>query len=300
MSANCEANRRFFEDVKPYLQRSWLKSDKSNFNSSSVAVTSNGKYFSGILESKTHLLDISSEQAALSLAVNSQDPKVEKVISVIDGEFIVNPIVLKVLVDHFRRTGVSMEYTIYNLKGDVIFNKDNVYDGEYKPPVNILDKIKSWSPKPNKRNYDFSRSIEDQLFECAKKGMKTHFSSNTKTLYGASVLANEIIYYGGVYSSFDHRMNLHSEMVSAVSAIADGNPNISYIGLVSTKFRDTIPQMCGCCRQFFSEIQSKTKQPITFLGFNLDGDKMERISLDEYLPSPWDSSQPSNNYCNTN
>ncbi len=288
MLVNYEVNKEFFEEIRNYLSRSWLNG-KSDSNSASVVVTPHDRYFSGLLKSKTHLLDISSEQAALSLAVSAQDPNVKKIISIIEGEFIVNPIVLKILVDHIRRTGVFMEYQVYNSNGEIVFNKKNLYDGEYKPPINVLEKIKFWNPRLNRVKLDSSRTIEDQLFEFAQKGMETHFSSNTSTLYGSSVLANNLIYYGGVYSSFDHRMNLHSEMVAAVSAIADGNPNISHIGLVSTKFRESIPQMCGCCRQFFSEIQSKTKQPITFLGFNLDGNKRKSISLDEYFPLPWDS-----------
>ena len=150
-----------------------------------------------------------------------------------------------------------------------------------------MEKIKFWSPRPNKIPYNPAKPISDQLRSAAKLGSETHFTSNTKTLYGSSVLSGKHIYFGGVYSCFDRRLSLHSEMVSCLSAIMDGNTNISNLGLISTKFVDSCPQCCGSCRQFLMEIQQKTKIPIKVHSFSFDEKNVFETKLDDYLPHSW-------------
>jgi len=286
MSVNLGANK-ISSELKKYLDRSWLKRDTSECNASSVAITSTNKYYSGLAESRTHLLDISSEQAALALAVAAKDAHVTEIVSMASSKLL-NPIVLKVLADHVRRTGTPMKYVVIDMEGNEL-KSINIQDLDYNPEVAVLEKIKTWQPEPNKKLLDKTRDLKEQLKECAEKGMLTHFSSSSKSCYGAAIIVDDTIYYGGVYSSFDHRMNLHAEMVAALSAFADGKKNISWIALMSTKFVEEAPQMCGCCRQFFSEIQEKTKTPINILTFSLDGKKVFKTTLTEYLPHLWRS-----------
>jgi len=282
-------NNELFSQLKQQLSRSWLKRDSTSFNSSSVALTNDGKYFSGLMESRTHLLDITSEHAALAQAVSCKDAQVTEVITVVDGEFMLNPLVVKVLADHVRRTGIPVSYRVFDTSAKQLYHCDNIMNLYYTPSILVLDKIKPWQKSSNWTSLDSSRDIKDQLRECALLGMQTHFSSNTKTSYGAAVVAGDRIYFGGVYSSFDHRMNLHSEMVAALSAINDGHRDISWIGIISNKFVTDLPHMCGCCRQFFSEIQSKTGTLITVTAFSFDGSQTLDISLNEYLPAQWSS-----------
>jgi cytidine deaminase len=291
-----EANQRYseaelIEKLNGYLKMSWLKRDTTKFNSASVAITADNAYFSGLMESRTHLLDVTSEQAVLVNAVASKDPHVMQVVTLVDGESALNPIVMKVLADHVRRTGTAMAYKIYSMNGELQYACDNVLSTYYKPAVSVLEKIKDWKPRANKVSLDNDADVKKQLRASAIRGMRTHFSAGTKTCYGAAVVAGGQVYFGGVYSSFDRRMNLHAEMVAALSAFADGKKQITHVGLVSNKFVEDVPHMCGCCRQFFSEVQDKTKKPITFYGFSFNGEKTFKTPLSDYLPNVWDSGE---------
>lgn len=275
------------ELAKETLGKSWLKRDETDFNSASVAVTENALHASGLFESRTHLLDISSEHAALALAINRKDPHVTKIISVVQGKFTPNPIVLKVLADHYRRTGTDMRYEVYDPLGKLIFEQASAHETYYKPEIEVLEKIKSWNPRENFTEYTLTEPLEPQLKRAALLGMQTHFSSTSKTTYGAAVRAGNKIYFGGVHSSFDKRLNLHAEMVAAISAISDVNRKITDVAIMSNKFTDEVAHMCGCCRQFFSEIQEKNKTPITVHAFSYNGKESEKFSLSEYLPAKW-------------
>jgi cytidine deaminase len=152
-----------------------------------------------------------------------------------------------------------------------------------------LPQIKGWSKQENWMVLDAQKPLHDQLHQAAIRGMETHFSAGTKSRYGAAVLANNKIYFGGVYSSYDHRLNLHAEMVAAVAAIMDNNRDITHVAVVSNKFTEDVPHLCGCCRQFLAEIEEKTGKPITIMAFSLDGKKCFETKLDTYLPSSWSS-----------
>ncbi|HLC32413.1 MAG TPA: cytidine deaminase [Candidatus Nanoarchaeia archaeon] len=290
MSAAFAARQTYseFEAAKAALKLSWLKRETTKWSSGSVAITKNGVHAAGLMESRTNLLDITSEQGAIALAVSRKDPHVEQVVSVIQGEYDENPLVIKVLGDHARRTGTPIKYTIFNEVGKALLELSDVAQ-KYNPSPKPLDKIKSWSPCANSTKLKTDEDKIAQLRNAALQGMETHFSSDSKTSYGSSVLANGKLYFGGVYSSFDHRMNLHSEMVATLGAIMDGNREIEMVGIISDKFVDELPHMCGCCRQFFSEIQEKTKQEIEVVVFSFDGKQTFRIKLNDYFPSSWSS-----------
>lgn len=289
MSARLEARQtssEIFPRLKETLKLSWLKRETTKFNFASAAITKNGIHFSGLMESRTHLLDISSEQASIALAVSRKDPFVNEVVTIVDGNFEENPLVLKILGDHSRRTGVSIKYTVIDLNEKGILSLSVAE--KYNPSPKKLDFIDSWQPRPN-----FIPLTDDdlisQLKSAALKGMETHFSADTKTKYGSAVLANGKFYFGGVYSSFDHRLNLHSEMVAALGAIMDNNRAIEMVGIISNKFVDELSHMCGCCRQFFSEIQEKTKKPITVVVFSFDSKQVFQTTLNAYFPDSWSS-----------
>lgn len=278
-----------FQLARETLAKSWLKRDTTRFNSASVAVTKNKYHASGLFESRTHLLDVTSEHAALALAINRKDPHVTKIVTVVEGKYLPNPLVIKIIADHHRRTGTDLKYEVYDKQGKMLYRQESAKNELYNPPVEILDTIKNWNPCENSIEFDNKKPVKQQLKKAALQGMQTHFSSNTKTKYGASVLAGDKIYFGGVHSSYDRRLNLHAEMVAAISAINDLNRQISHVALVSNKFRDEVPHMCGCCRQFYSEIQEKIKKPIKVFTFSYDGSKEFEMMLDDYLPAKWHS-----------
>ncbi|MDO8660842.1 MAG: cytidine deaminase [Candidatus Woesearchaeota archaeon] len=265
------------------LACSWLKRDKTTFNSASVAVTEFGMYYSGLFESRTHLLDVTSEHAAIAIAISNKDSHITQIISVVEGAFLPNPLVIKVLADHVRRTGTALSYLVYDKQGKALFFLPDVLQTYYHPSIEILEKIKTWTPQSNCMPLDSTKSVEKQLHAYAIQGMETHFSSDSKTLYGAAVLANGKIFFAGVHSSFDKRLNLHAEMVATLSAFAQGCKKITHVCIVSTKFVTEVPQVCGCCRQFLAEIAEKNKTPIEITSYSQNG-KEFRINLAEYLP----------------
>src|SRR3989344_5117484 len=194
--------------LKASLKLSWLKRDKAKFNSASVAITKNGVHASGLMESRTNLLDITSEQSALALAVSRKDAHVHTIITVVEeesgsNEFLVNPLVIKILADHTRRTGTSIEYIIMNKEGKTLFTTSDarkVYNS-YVPPILPLEKIKDWSPRKNTIAFNEKEDKIAQLRNAALQGMEMHFQADSKTSYGSTVLANGKLYFGGVYSS---------------------------------------------------------------------------------------------------
>jgi len=294
MLAGYENKQPYFEvllieRLREYLSRSFLKRDTTSFNSASVAVTSSSLYFSGLFESRTHLLDVTSELGSLVSAVSCKDPHVSCVITLVDGHFILNPLIVKILCDHVRRTGTVLSYRVYSFTGSLLFSCDNIINLYYTPDIMVLDKISSWEPRVNKIAVDPSVALDKQLYDCAIAGLETHFSSTSSSCYGAAVLVDGFIYFGGVYSCFDKRLNLHAEMSAALCAFVDSRYAISHVAVVSHKFVDTVTLMCGCCRQFFSEIVLKTGVPITVFCFSYDGSHVLTLPLNDLLPYVWNS-----------
>ncbi len=279
------------------LDRSWLKDErKRGRNTASVARTTSHYHLSGLFESRTHLQDIPSEHAAVALAVARKDPRVLEVITMVEvnegNPYIPDPIVIKFLADHVRRTGAMLWYRACDRNGNELFTVPSVVGTFYNPPASPIFKIRDWTFAENKIHRDASRALEEELRAGALRGSETHFSSDTKTVYGAAVLAEDFIYFGGVYSAFDRRLGLHAEMVAALSAIADGHRRISHVALISNKFVEEAPSVCGCCRQFLSEIAEKTGQAIDIVCFPYGEEhngKIFRTPLASHLPHPWHS-----------
>ena len=289
-------DQKIFEKLNKTLKRSWLVNGWAN--SSSVAVTQGSAYFSGYFESQTHLLDISSEQGAIVLAVSNKDPKIEKIITLVEKKFESSPLIVKFFIDHISRTGRNFSYRIINKQKETLFFSEDMRKlmPLYNPKEAILEKIENWKPRENKMSYNSSAPIYGQLKEAAKKGMETHFTKTSKgSLYGASVLAGDNIYFGGGYSCPDQRLGLHAEMVAALGAIMDGNREISWVGLISNKFIQRPSRVCGCCRQFLIELQQKTKIPIKIACFSYEGDNRTETNLSVCLPDFWSSLKKTHN-----
>lgn len=288
MLANSDKKQPFIDSdilatLRAQLSRSWLKKPGEP-NTASIAITPSGKYAAGIFQSRTHLLDVTSEHNALAQALSCKDPHVAHVVTLAPNQEPLNPLVIKILADHARRTGTPIHYTLCDDQGTVC-ETHSTDEFSYQPKPALLS-FPDWTAEANKQ--PARDDIDAQLFALAKQGMETHFTSNTGTRYGAAVLAGDTIYYAGVYSSFDRRLNLHAEMSAALSAINDGNTAIVRVALVSSKFKTIPVPMCGCCRQFFAEIENATGQPITITFFALDGTS-QTLSLSDALPWRWQS-----------
>lgn len=279
--------------LKETLNKSLSKKNKS----ASIAHSKSSEtYTAGSVESDTHLLNYSSEQVALMLSTLSNDYKVNKVVTLFESEddmekISVSPITLKALIDHQIRTGEIISYEIINLAGEKIFSIENVSDALplYKPELNILEKTKSIPIESYKIKLTDLNSIPSILKKYAVKAVAKNFpTADVATGYGTAVLTKDgTLYFGGQYSSFDHRIGFHSEVNTLLAAIMDGNKEISHLGVVSTKHTDKACNCCGICRQFIAEISSKLSLNIEIYTFALDNDTYSQHTIENYLPDQW-------------
>jgi cytidine deaminase len=278
--------------LRSNLERCLVK--EGDVRTSSIAISASGAQYDGVvIGSDTNLLTISSEQAALSMATAVWDYEVEHVITMVGTVPVssVNPLVLKILVDHAIRTHRTIAYTLMNESGKIFFALDDARKAIpfYVPETIALTKIGTAVMTSNV----VSVYIDDRdaLKRCAIMGIERNFPLyDSASGYGAAVMTHEgRMYYSGQYSSPDKRLNVHAEMNAVLSAVMAGEKDIVRLGVVSSKFTDTPCHMCGCCRQFFSEMCAKLKWKPSIHCFAKDTDDQNDWTIDTYLPSVWTS-----------
>ena len=263
---------------------------------SSLAISKSGKqYLSGFLESDTHLLFISSEQGALCLSMQNSDFGVEKIITLkenIDKKELMSPIVVKTMIDYRRRTGNTLAYEIIDIEGNSFFETDDITKlvEFYQPEIKPLKKTKNKVLSDNSIEVD-KKDIEKTLKKYALLGIQRNFpKSDSAAGYGTAIITKSgKLYFSGQYSSFEKRTNIHSEMAAPLSAFMNGEYDIEYLGLVSSKFKDTPTQMCGCCRQFLSEMMARFNFNPKIYCFASETDAKTEQTMNNYLPGVWTS-----------
>lgn len=264
----------------------------------SVALSDSGSfYYAGLVESDTNTFNITSEQVALTLSVIGNDYQVSKIITMVEAptsQNIVSPIVLKIITDHFMRTGQKIEYTIINIEGRVLFSSKETGSAlpHYKPEPIVLQRV-TQKPRPymaEVKNND-KKDMPALLKSYAIQGLDKNFPLyDSASGYATSVLtANNKIFFAGQYSSPDKRLGLHSEVNVVLAALMNNEASITHLGLVSTKYSDSPCNMCGNCRQFLSEIISRYKLSPTIYLFAKDTDEYNECDINNYLPSSWTS-----------
>jgi len=289
-----------FDKLKDVLRFAVVKKNKkSGFGkTSSVAYSkSNRNYTAGNLASDTNLLDITSEQAVLVLAVQNNDFQINKIITLVEGknhQQVVSPLVLKILRDFEIRTGTKIRYIIVDKKKDILFDIKDISSimSFYNPPIKILTKTKKVKVSKNWVTIDNKDDIKLYLKKYAILGIKRNFSTyDSATGYGTSILTNKNnLYFGGQYSSFDKRVGLHSEMATALSVLMSGkNEKITHLGLVSTKFEKEPCNICGCCSQFLFELIQRYGFDIEFFCFAKKTNTYNKYSINQLLPFQWSS-----------
>lgn len=262
----------------------------------SVGYSRSGRKYRGAnVDSDTNLLNITSEQAVVALAAAHQDYALKEIVTLTEKSagFIPNPISVKTMTDFCVRTGADIKYWAVDLSGQELFSASRVTEliPFYRPAPDILSKTKGASPSEARVLADPEAPIEGQLKKCALVGLSRCFTTeDSASGYGAAVLTEDgIIYYSGQYSSFDKRTNLHAEMAAVLLALMDGRTKITAVGVASSKYKDTPCEICGCCRQFLSEISAKQGQEIDCYCFATESEKYEKHSLKDLLPNQWSS-----------
>lgn len=261
--------------------------------STSLAISTTGQeYIAGKIESWNHILTISSELAALTLATAQQDYLIKAIHTYVDIDTIedeISPATIKLLIDHARRTGTDISYTVYNRSGKKVFEtlSCQAQFPFYQPKTTLLTKVCNASPQPNWLTA--SPDSPTQLKEYCIKGADLAFStSNTSTAYGSCVVTESgKIFWGGQYGSYDHRNNVHAEMVAIISALMQNKEPIIYLGILSTKHKETSCNMCGICRQFLQEICIMLESSPQIITFALQTEEHHIYDLSNYLPASW-------------
>jgi len=267
--------------------------EKKDAGTSSIAYSPNGSYAAGSMASDTNSLNISSEQAALILSSLNTDYGVHTVVTLAPGDTVsVSPVILKIMVDHSIRTGVPLAYKIINSNGTVLFETENVSKllPFYTPERIIISRFATATPG---QNFEHKTSVLAplELRSFAIKGLERNFPLyDSASGYGTALMTKSgKVYFGGQYSSPDKRLSLHSEVNTIMSAIMNGDSDISHIGIVSSKYTDTPCDMCGICRQFISEISSRFELSPTLYCFAKETPEYREYAIDQYLPSAWTS-----------
>jgi len=264
----------------------------------SIAYSRTGQeYLAANIFSDSNLLSVSSEQVVLVLAVHHNDFQVNEIVTLVEEpnpQQLVSPLILKIIIDHQTRTGTKINYTIVNKKGKVLFEtkKINQLMPFYNPPLKKLSKVKQAQVSENYSVVNQPRDIKSVLKEYALLGIERNFPTyNSASGYGTAILTDKSnLYFGGQYGSFDKRIGLHSEMAVSISVLmSNQRERITHLGLVSSKYTDEPCEICGCCRQFLSELIQKFNYQIDFFCFAKDNNLFKKYSINQLLPGQWSS-----------
>ncbi len=290
-------NEQILQKLQKGLSLSVVKKANAQNNSVSIAISTSGKsYLGGKIESDTNLLDISSEHSALALALAHRDYKIEQVITLVENDsVIISPLILKILVDFGIRTKKPVRYIVQNKSGQILF-KTNDSQKEipfYKPVKQILTlsnkklvhNFKQIDPKLSKK------ILVDELRKLALVGLESAFTTKDgSSRYGVAVATGSgKVYFAGQYSSPDKRLGLHGEVSATLTALMKGERAITHIAIVSDKFPDTPALICGCCRQWLSELALKFKWNLHIICFAKMNSSYTMDTIESLLPRAWSS-----------
>lgn len=290
-----------FEILKNKLALSIDNKRKDGYGKSvSIAISSSGHtYIAGNITSDTNLLDISSEQTALLLSIQSSDFGVQEIVTLVERSDAwknnLSPVVVKIMIDYVVRSGNAMMYTVIDTAGEVIFKINNVSEAFmwYKPNPVLLERVKNARHVVNSTDVvDVKNNLPIILKKYALIGTETNFPThNNASGYGVSVVTSTgKIFWSGQYSSFEKRLNIHAEMGSFISAVMHGETEITALGVVSTKHKNFPCEICGCCRQFLSEmIERFSIQDMKFYCFAQETEDVNTYFLNDLLPHKWSS-----------
>lgn len=275
--------------LAPLLKAAELSIPSSKSTGGAVARSAAGiEYAAGSVSTQTHLLQIPPELAALVRAVHAGDPVIASV-SAITEDPSPSPLVLKLLADHAIRTGNRIAYKLYRGDGTVLLNTDDVFAAMpfYKTSGSQLSKLYT------KRVLAHSnpRDLVDELRQAARLGMTCNFPTRDGASgYGASVRTKDgQIFFGGQYSTYEHRLGVHAEMAVLLNAFMSGANVITHIGIASSKFPDTPCSPCGACRQFIAEMAHIYECSPRICLFASEADVTIEHSIEDLLPLEWSS-----------
>ncbi len=281
------------EALRHHRNRCIVKA-KTQMRATSFATTTGGRsYVGAMIESETNLLAISSEQSALVQSTAANDFPVRSMVTMATGDalFTLSPIVVKLLIDYRMRTQHPLLYQVIDDEEKTLFQIDDVLAliPWYQPAPIVLARTSQPFSSNVFTGHNGGNDIETVLRRYAREGIQRNFPLyDGASGYGAAVMtASGTIFCAGQYSSPDNRLGLHAEMVAMIAAFMHGETEIVALGVMSSKHTEAPCDMCGMCRQFFSEMAVRFRMNAEIFCFASENDMVRRYHIDDYLPSAW-------------
>ena len=276
--------------LKKSLDLCVLKKDTNPRTVSLGFSLSGKKYLSGIIESKTNLLFISSEQGVLIKGVQHNDFGLNEIITLTeDVDYNPSPIIIKILIDYVRRTKNKLSYKVINKEGKKLFFTKDITSiiPFYCPPATNLESIKKRILSENKIKREKDKKPEELLGEWSQKALERNFPTHdSATKYGVAIITKENIYFGAQYSGYDQKTTIHAEMTVLLSAFMNRDYNITHIGLTSNKHEGPVVP-CGCCLQFLDEMANHFNINPKIYCFSKNIIIFTKYLLSDYLNNFW-------------
>ncbi len=256
----------------------------------SMALSGNGEYLGVKIISPTKLLNISPEEAALVSATRSRDYEIIEMVTMrerIRSGNMILPSTAQLLVAHARRTGREIIYRVVNMDGiEVSMQPASDLTPGYSPFFDVV--VEPTVPEASVLDIEVSQLDFSTLKQMALQGMERAFTlKQGDSRYGAAVVtASGRVHISGQYSGAEGGRTIHAEMGAIIGALTEAG-EITHIGLVSDKFPDTTPDMCGACRQFLSDAKGRRNIDPEIVNFARDTGVFSTHRLRTYLPSAW-------------
>lgn len=257
----------------------------------SMAISGEGEYLGVKISSPTKLLSIAPEEAALVSAVQKRDFEIIEVVTMrerIRSGNMVLPNTAQVMVAHARRTGREIIYRVVDRDGVTVLNEPvSELTPGYSPFFDVAEPA-----MPEESVFAVSpEELEDYAYlkAMALRGMERAFTlKQGDSRYGAAVVTGSgRVHISGQYSGAPGGRSIHAEMGAIISALTQRDEPITHIGLVSDKFPNRPPDMCGACRQFLADAAAGSRLSPRIVNFARDTDDYHSEDLSSYLPSAW-------------
>lgn len=257
---------------------------KSPSSSAALAFSSSNIALGVALKSKTKTFDMPAIRSAIVNSCNTENPAIDKIIAYYPN-FKTSSCYfdIKYIVDHCQKTGSEIQLEVYDGQFNCVLDQiisTKFYGDSYNPP-----NLKYFNQ--SSRSFSKTKDTHSLVKSCLDLAI---ISTKNDARYGALFKTKKTFYRSSQYSGLNESSTVHAEIGGLMQVVVNEDFDLSEINLISSKFPDSAPPVCGNCLQIFAELS--TYYNLTSAKFNLhslDGDIVDRYNLEELLPLIWDN-----------
>ena len=126
-----------------------------------------------------------------------------------------------------------------------------------------------------------------RLKQASIEALKTPYPKDSKGVFAAAVLTTtNKIFASAQYFSDTYSLTLHAEQAALAHAAAHGQGEIIAIAITSNQQDQPMAYPCHMCKQLLWESHLRSKQPMTIIVFDQQGNQ-EQLNLDDIINYPW-------------